>query len=155
MYYIFWIKYNIFGHDLCSLSLKYIFVYPGSMFVIHTMLFDLFIYFFFFTNFTLIHLSLSLFVSVSPTGAVRWSSLICGWDQCPWSAPRAAGKLLVCGGLHQLGFPRVSVAESKLVECVNVYILYICNVPSKMRHCSHADGRNNIWEKVRYFLNQS
>lgn len=64
MYSIFWTKYNIFGHGLCSPSLKYIFVYPGSMFVIHTMLFAFFIYLFFFSHqfHTYTSLSLCLFL---------------------------------------------------------------------------------------------
>lgn len=58
-------------------------------------------------------LILSLFLSKS--GAVWWSSLVRGWDQRSWPAPRAAGKLLVCGSVFKPGLTRVSVAESKFV----------------------------------------
>lgn len=60
----------------------------------------------------------------SPSGAVWWPSFVCGRDQCPWPAPRAAGKLLVCGGVLQSGLAWVSLAESKFVFVMLGY--YLC-----------------------------
>lgn len=107
-------------------------------------------------TFTLSDWSLSLCLSVSKSGAVWWSALVRGWDQCSWPAPRAAGKLLVCGGVFKPGFAWVSVAESKFAcfeqvtsfreDLISVFMRWFCKRHQLTPVCSkYSDSYRIIW----------